>query len=303
MSHRSSNDSRDASAQSEQSTVASSQSSFQYQTSGMDSSPQGPPVKPYQAPHSRTRSVERNVPTVLGQKPPPRPPRPEYDPELASHMKAQEQGFDDILNEITTSLDNTNLGQRSNVNDKTSSKNEYPTFSDAAAAVLQVKAVNETRIRKTKEKSICRVCQLVIEGERPVFSSDGKLSGKFHKKCFSCASCRVLFYPSAATGRPVKGEQPNDFYVFQDKPYCPHDYHVKNNSLCRECNTGIEGQCRVVDFDTSHPQRYHLECFCCAVSGCDGDFEYGYYEVGTQKYCVKHAPSTKSTRRYTRMMF
>lgn len=78
-------------------------------------------------------------------------------------------------------------------------------------------------------KQSCKGCGLKITA-RAVASSDGKLSGRYHKRCFVCSTCRSPF-------------QTAEFYVFNDQPYCSQHYHQLNGSICGICKQGIEGLC------------------------------------------------------------
>lgn len=93
----------------------------------------------------------------------------------------------------------------------------------------------------------CRACDEPIRG-RSLASQDGKLSGRYHKRCFCCTTCQKPF--ETAT-----------FYVFMDRPYCKRHYHELNHSTCAECGEGVEGQClQLEDATIRHPS-----CFTCAV--------------------------------------
>ena len=94
---------------------------------------------------------------------------------------------------------------------------------------------------------ICRACQGPIKG-RSLASQDGKLSGRYHKRCFCCTTCQKPF--ETAT-----------FYVFQDRPYCKRHYHELNHSTCGECGEGVEGRCLQLEDNTIR----HPACFTCHV--------------------------------------
>ncbi|GAC96305.1 hypothetical protein PHSY_003885 [Pseudozyma hubeiensis SY62] len=121
----------------------------------------------------------------------------------------------------------------------------------------------------------CRKCNLIVE-KGAVKSSDGALRGVFHRSCFSCAACEAPFTDGS-------------FYVFNNQPYCSRHYHRLNGSLCRECETGIEGDCRQTDAG----DRFHPTCFCCQYSsskrGACAEPLADYYVVGGQRLCERHA--------------
>ena len=109
-------------------------------------------------------------------------------------------------------------------------------------------------------KGNCRGCGEVIKG-KSVSSADGRLSGRYHKQCFVCKTCKQPF-------------QTADFYVLENHPYCERHYHELNGSLCKACDGGIEGQC----LETELKQKFHPDCFTCQVRNKmvdrDGDGEW-----------------------------
>lgn len=121
----------------------------------------------------------------------------------------------------------------------------------------------------------CRKCNLIVE-KGAVKSSDGALRGVFHRSCFSCAACETPFTDGS-------------FYVFNNQPYCSRHYHRLNGSLCRECESGIEGDCRQTDTG----DRFHPQCFNCQYSsnknGVCKEALADYYIVGGQRLCERHA--------------
>ncbi|RPB22671.1 hypothetical protein L211DRAFT_317263 [Terfezia boudieri ATCC MYA-4762] len=102
--------------------------------------------------------------------------------------------------------------------------------------------------KKTAVKSNCRGCGGAIKG-KGLTSSDGRLTGRYHKECFVCQTCREPFATST-------------FYVWDDLPYCSRHYHTLNNSLCKSCDLGIEGPC----LETERSDRFHPHCFTCMVN-------------------------------------
>ena len=104
-----------------------------------------------------------------------------------------------------------------------------------------------TRRRTAGNKGNCRGCGELITG-KSVSSADGRLTGRYHKRCFVCKTCRQPF-------------QTADFYVLNNHPYCERHYHQLNDSLCRACDRGIEGQYLA----TESKQKFHAQCFTCQV--------------------------------------
>ena len=100
----------------------------------------------------------------------------------------------------------------------------------------------------TGNKGKCRGCGELIIG-KSVSSADGRLTGRYHKLCFVCKTCKEAF-------------QTADFYVMDNHPYCERHYHELNDSLCKSCDRGIEGQY----LETEMKQKFHSHCFTCYVS-------------------------------------
>lgn len=111
--------------------------------------------------------------------------------------------------------------------------------------------------RPTAGKGNCRGCGELIQG-KSVSSADGRLTGRYHKRCFVCQTCQEPF-------------KTTDFYVLNNQPYCGRHYHELNGSLCQTCDKGIEGQY----LETAVKQKFHPHCFTCQVSFCP---------VGTASY-------------------
>lgn len=104
-----------------------------------------------------------------------------------------------------------------------------------------------SRQPKKPSKGNCRGCGELIHG-KSVSSADGRLTGRYHKQCFVCSTCKDPF-------------QTADFYILEDQPYCARHYHLLNNSICTECDVGIEGQY----LETELKQKFHPKCFTCQV--------------------------------------
>lgn len=115
----------------------------------------------------------------------------------------------------------------------------------------------------------CKSCGLPITG-KSISSADGRLTGRYHKACFVCTTCKEPF--SSAT-----------FYVLDDKPYCDRHYHQLNGSLCGGCGNGIEGQY----LEDESGRKHHPGCFRCA--DCRVVLKDGYFEVNGRAFCEKDA--------------
>ena len=105
----------------------------------------------------------------------------------------------------------------------------------------------------------CRTCNVTIDSNsrikhlKPIYSKTGELSGQWHRQCFICSSpeCSIQFSKHVQC------------YVFGDHPYCFEHYHILNNSVCKSCNVGIEGQCISNELD----EKWHLQCLNCSSCG------------------------------------
>ncbi|KAK4225342.1 hypothetical protein QBC38DRAFT_368947 [Podospora fimiseda] len=115
----------------------------------------------------------------------------------------------------------------------------------------------------------CKACGLPITG-KSISSADGRLTGRYHKSCFVCFTCKEPF--TSAT-----------FYVLDDRPYCEQHYHKLNGSLCGSCGNGIEGQ--YLEDETS--KKHHVGCFRCG--DCGMALKDGYFEVNGRAFCEKDA--------------
>lgn len=104
-----------------------------------------------------------------------------------------------------------------------------------------------SRKPKPMNKGKCRGCQELIHG-KSVSSADGRLTGRYHKRCFVCTTCKEPFRTA-------------DFYILDNQPYCGRHYHFLNGSMCMSCDRGIEGQY----LETEPKQKFHPSCFTCQV--------------------------------------
>ena len=118
-------------------------------------------------------------------------------------------------------------------------------------------------------KGNCRGCGDLIQG-KSVSSADGRLTGRYHKQCFVCQACQRPF-------------QTADFYVMNNQPYCARHYHELNDSLCTNCDRGIEGQY----LETELRQKFHPYCFSCQE--CHIILRDDYYEFNGKTLCEQHA--------------
>ncbi|KAL9585987.1 MAG: hypothetical protein Q9212_001206 [Teloschistes hypoglaucus] len=125
------------------------------------------------------------------------------------------------------------------------------------------------RKQTATNKGKCRGCGELIKG-KSVSSADGRLTGRYHRSCFTCKTCREPF-------------QTADFYVLDNHPFCARHYHELNGSLCKCCDRGIEGQY----LETELKQKFHPYCFTC--QDCHKILRDDYFEVNGKTYCEQHA--------------
>ena len=114
----------------------------------------------------------------------------------------------------------------------------------------QQRSVSASPVRRPTavNKGNCRGCGELIKG-KSVSSADGRLTGRYHKDCFVCKTCKEPFMTA-------------DFYIMDNNPYCSRHYHQLNGSLCKSCDRGIEGQ--YLEAETK--SKFHPACFTCRVS-------------------------------------
>ena len=122
---------------------------------------------------------------------------------------------------------------------------------------------------RTANKGNCRGCGELIKG-KSVSSADGRLTGRYHKQCFVCKTCRAPF-------------QTADFYVMHNHPYCGRHYHELNGSLCKTCDRGIEGHY----LETDRKLKFHPHCFSCQE--CHRILRDDYFEWNGRTLCEQHA--------------
>ena len=137
----------------------------------------------------------------------------------------------------------------------------------------------------TANKGKCRGCAEIIQG-KSVSSADGRLTGRYHKRCFVCKTCKEPFKTA-------------DFYVIENNPYCQRHYHELNGSVCKSCDRGIEGQY----LETELKQKFHPHCFTCQVrmssrswllctdleQDCHKILRDDYFELSGKVLCEQHA--------------
>ncbi|KAI1465943.1 uncharacterized protein F4812DRAFT_90115 [Daldinia caldariorum] len=128
---------------------------------------------------------------------------------------------------------------------------------------------NRQASKSQNSRGNCKACKEPITG-KSISSADGRLTGRYHKACFVCTTCREPFSSST-------------FYVLNDQPYCEQHYHRLNGSLCGSCNIGIEGQY----LEDESSKKYHPNCFRCG--DCGIVLRDGYFDVDGRSYCERDA--------------
>jgi len=152
--------------------------------------------------------------------------------------------------------------------------------SDSEALIDGFGIVTSLRQRRASTpggiKGICRGCSNpIMNAQKSVSSKDGRLTGRYHKECFVCMTCKEPF----ATA---------DFYVHEDHPYCAHHYHVLNESLCDGCGIGIEGHyLETSNVSGNGTKKFHQDCLTCAT--CKTQLSDDYFELNDRVYCEKDA--------------
>jgi hypothetical protein len=123
-------------------------------------------------------------------------------------------------------------------------------------------------------KGQCRGCSKIIgANQKSVSSADGRLTGRYHKECFVCTTCRNAF----ATA---------DFYVLRDQPYCAQHYHALNGSLCGSCGQGIEGQyLEATRLESKGAEKFHAKCFTCVM--CRVVLKHDYFAHHGRFFCER----------------
>jgi hypothetical protein len=94
--------------------------------------------------------------------------------------------------------------------------------------------------------SVCGGCKQVINSE-----AVEAMEKQFHVECFKCTE------PGCAYDLIAN----ETFHVFEDMPYCPEHFGIKNGDLCCKCGAGIcpDDKTEVMD------KIYHVNCLCCHV--------------------------------------
>ncbi|CAG7917944.1 unnamed protein product [Penicillium olsonii] len=141
----------------------------------------------------------------------------------------------------------------------------------------QTPATPQTPSRSgTRSKGKCKGCNETITG-KSISSSDGRLTGRYHRGCFVCFECHSPF-------------QTADFYVLNNRPFCAQHYHERNGSLCAGCHTGIEGHyLETVERNPARAdrRRFHTECLQCRT--CHVLLKGDYFEWNGEVFCERDA--------------
>lgn len=178
-------------------------------------------------------------------------------------------------------------GRSSFIVDTDSTQNDMPGPSamstsdkhEALPNVSEPEPASASRIKgkgTAPNKGICRGCSNIIQAtQKSVSSADGRLSGRYHKECFVCWTCKSPF----ATA---------EFYVYSDHPYCAHHYHELENSLCATCGKGIEGlYMETHNVAGRGKEKHHPDCLKCTT--CKIRLDHDYFELSGKVYCERDA--------------
>ena len=125
-------------------------------------------------------------------------------------------------------------------------------------------------------KGICRGCSKpILPKQKSVSSADGRLTGRYHKECFVCWTCKAPF-------------QSSEIHVHADHPYCAHHYHEVENSLCATCGKGIEGlYMETANVAGRGREKHHPHCLKCTT--CRLQLSTDYFELSGKVYCERDA--------------
>lgn len=126
---------------------------------------------------------------------------------------------------------------------------------------------DKTFCEKCKEKDLprCGVCGEVLAGQYVTVGDD-----KIHMECFVCSGCK----------EPIKGK----FFKDKDtgKYLCISCYQI-GAEKCFKCELPI-----LERFIIHKENKYHPECFRCAVSSCDKSLDgVGYFEEKDDIICAE----------------
>lgn len=102
--------------------------------------------------------------------------------------------------------------------------------------------------------SSCARCHLGFTREEEIFNSGGAL---WHTQCFVCAQC---FQPL----------NDKDFYEFDGRKYCEHDFNVLYAPCCAKCGVFVIGRVIKAMNMSWHPQCF--TCHSCNTSLADSGF-------------------------------
>lgn len=215
-------------------------------------------------------------------------PSPAADQNYSSN--SSDAGADDVADTVPTPLFRARKDSLAS--------NQRPLFERPSAADIPVPALpaepttspdeGQTSFRPRKDslasvggrravtKGTCRGCSKpILAMQKSVSSADGRLSGKYHKECFVCRTCREPF----ATA---------EFYVHEDQPYCGHHYHQLSDSLCATCGKGIEGlYMETANVAGRGKEKHHPACLKCAT--CRVQLTNDYFELSGKVYCERDA--------------
>ncbi len=186
----------------------------------------------------------------------------------SSDSKSDIDADDSEITDYETSRHNSAKSQFSQHSPQDLNKN-LPSINEKSEKLDENKKL--TKHVRIDEEGICRGCGKPING-KSVWSRDGTMTGKWHRKCFCCTfeNCNHHFPPKA------------EFYIFENLPYCQYHYHVLNNSICTICDLPIEGTC----LENGQNERFHINCLKCNRCGekVDGD----YYVLEGEVLCEMH---------------
>lgn len=236
------------------------------QQSNFDENPPNNLFDGFQFDVERRPSFEQQVPTKVS------PETGYLKPRPAKPTEAARPAFPTLSPYANTQYqqDSPETSPEDYFSSSLSSKSNNLRVSPAPLATRPAPETSSHHRPRTANKGNCRGCGELIKG-KSVSSADGRLTGRYHKQCFVCKTCQAPF-------------QTADFYVMDNHPYCARHYHELNDSLCKKCDRGIEGQYLETD---DQRQKFHPHCFSCQE--CHRILRDDYFEWNGRTLCEQHA--------------
>lgn len=133
-------------------------------------------------------------------------------------------------------------------------------FEDNDAEFAKEEETPVTQQNQFVGEDVCRGCLNEIKpDEKTIHDKNGELSGKWHKKCFSCKQCNIKF------------SRKTPCYIHDDEPFCEEHFFEVTGLICFGCkNRILDDYC----LDVMVLGKAHIGCFKCNDCGVDIQDEY-----------------------------